>query len=115
MISCSLPLSSTIAQRLRSTSVWAARELMLLRAERRWVWRDPGGRGWLVSSGLTSGGDGVQGPGGTVYVVYDYHRKTDKQILMAAFTEQDVEAGRDVSGAMRLRVLVNQATGKSPQ
>lgn len=59
--------------------------------------------------------DGVQGPDGTIYVIYDYHRQTDKMILMAAFTEQDVLDGAWTSGSARPRVLVNQATGTAPK
>jgi predicted neuraminidase len=55
--------------------------------------------------------DGVESPEGIIYVIYDWNRVTDKHILMAAFTEEDVLAGECVSGKARLRVLVNQATG----
>ena len=56
--------------------------------------------------------DGVQAPDGTIYVIYDYQRTDAKQILMATFTEQDVATGSDVSGAVRRRVVVNQATAQ---
>jgi hypothetical protein len=55
--------------------------------------------------------DGVQAPDGAVYVIYDYHRQTDKEILMAVFTEEDVIQGAWVSELARQRVLVNRATG----
>jgi predicted neuraminidase len=55
--------------------------------------------------------DLVAGPGGTVYVVYDYNRHDDKQILMAVFAEQDVLDGAWRSAVARRRVVVNQATG----
>ncbi|MGD9497506.1 MAG: sialidase family protein [Armatimonadota bacterium] len=55
--------------------------------------------------------DGTEAPDGTVYVVYDFERRGAKQILMATFTEEDVLAGEAVSGRVRLRVVVNQATG----
>jgi hypothetical protein len=58
--------------------------------------------------------DGVQAPDGTIYLIYDYSRQGEKQILMATFTEEDVAAEADVSGKVRLRVLVNQATGVAP-
>ncbi len=58
--------------------------------------------------------DGVQAPDGTIYLTYDYSRHGHKKILMATFTEKDVLAGRCVSEEARLRVLVNQATGKAP-
>jgi len=57
--------------------------------------------------------DGVQSPKGAIYVIYDYNRTSDKEILLAVFTEADVAAGRCVSDKARLRVLVNKATGKS--
>jgi len=55
--------------------------------------------------------DGVLGPDGTVYLIYDYRRRDDKMILMATFTEQDVLQGAWRSPVARRRVLVNQATG----
>ncbi len=55
--------------------------------------------------------DGTQAPDGTIYLIYDFERHGAKQILMAAFTEEDVLAGEPVSGAVRQRVVVNQATG----
>ena len=58
--------------------------------------------------------DGVQAPDGTIYVIYDFQRVRDKLILMATFTEADVTGGKCVSDKARLRVLVNQATGKNP-
>lgn len=56
--------------------------------------------------------DGVQADDGTIYIIYDYSRTGDKKILMATFTEADVLAGKPVSGKLRQRVLINQATGK---
>jgi hypothetical protein len=58
--------------------------------------------------------DAVESPEGVVYLIYDYHRTSDKQILMAVFTEADVLAGRWVSSVARQRVVVNQATGTRP-
>jgi len=58
--------------------------------------------------------DGVQAPDGTIYIIYDYNRHTDKEILMATFTEEDVMAGQFVSKKARTRVLVNKATGTAP-
>jgi len=57
--------------------------------------------------------DGVQGPDGTIYIVYDYNRKADKEILMATFTEEDVEAGKSVSDKVRFRIVINKATGSA--
>ncbi|HOZ47905.1 MAG TPA: sialidase family protein [Candidatus Hydrogenedentes bacterium] len=58
--------------------------------------------------------DGVEAPDGTIYLIYDYSRTGDKQILMATFTESDVAKGECVSEKARRRVVVNQATGKPP-
>jgi hypothetical protein len=57
--------------------------------------------------------DGVQAPDGTVYLIYDFERVKQKQILMATFTEDDVATGQWQSKSARQRVVVNQATGKS--
>lgn len=59
--------------------------------------------------------DGVQSEDGTIYIIYDYSRTGDKKILMTTFTEADVLAGKPVSGKVRQRVLINQATGKKPE
>ena len=55
--------------------------------------------------------DGVQAPDGTIYIIYDYNRRGDKEILMAVFLEEDVARGEPASPQTRLRVLVNKATG----
>lgn len=55
--------------------------------------------------------DGVQAPDGRIFVIYDYNRKTDKEILLSVFTEEDVLAGHPVSTADLFKVLVNKATG----
>jgi len=55
--------------------------------------------------------DGQQTPDGRIRIVYDYNRVTDRTILMATFREEDVAAGMDVSGAVRLRQLVSKASG----
>lgn len=57
--------------------------------------------------------DGVQDKDGVIRVIYDFDRTGEKQILMAAFTEADVAAGKP-SADTRLRVLVNQSTAVSP-
>ncbi|MFO7694622.1 MAG: hypothetical protein R6V57_16165, partial [Vicinamibacterales bacterium] len=50
-------------------------------------------------------------PDGLIRIIYDYNRVSDRNILMATFREEDVAAGKDVSGAVKLRQLVNKATG----
>ena len=47
--------------------------------------------------------DGVQAPDGTVYIVYDYNRTPDGEVLMATFTEEDVRAGKPVGERYRMR------------
>lgn len=58
--------------------------------------------------------DGTQTPDGTIYLIYDFSRTREKQILMATFTEDDVAAGKWSSPKARQRVQVNQATGQRP-
>ena len=55
--------------------------------------------------------DAVEGDGGRIYVIYDHNRTTDREILMATFTESDVAAGRCTSPDARLRVVVSKGTG----
>ena len=55
--------------------------------------------------------DGHQTADGTVYLTYDYNRTNDRLILFAAFREEDAAAGKDVSGAVRLRQPVSKASG----
>ncbi len=59
--------------------------------------------------------DAVQSPDGAVYLIYDYSRRAEKEILMAVFTEEDVMTGACVSDHARLRVLVNRATERNTQ
>ena len=47
--------------------------------------------------------DGVQAPDGTIYIVYDYNRTPNGEVLMATFTEDDVRAGKSISNKVRLR------------
>ena len=58
--------------------------------------------------------DGFQNSDGRIYVIHDYDRLGEKEILMSVFTEADALAGSDVSGKVRLRVLINKATGRNP-
>lgn len=52
--------------------------------------------------------DGTESEDGTIYIVYDRERKKDMEILMAVFREEDVLAGRSVSSAAKLKVLVGK-------
>lgn len=53
--------------------------------------------------------DAVQTQDGVIYLIYDYSRRDERQILMAMFTEEDVESGEWKSSVARERILVNQA------
>ncbi|TMV51588.1 exo-alpha-sialidase [Paenibacillus mesophilus] len=53
--------------------------------------------------------DGVQGKDGRIYLIYDRERKTDKEILLAVFTEEDVMNGKCVSPGSVLGQIVNKA------
>lgn len=55
--------------------------------------------------------DGQETPDGLIRIIYDYNRVTDRTILMATFREADVAAGKDVTGAVKLRQLVSKASG----
>lgn len=55
--------------------------------------------------------DGQQTPDGLIRIIYDYHRTSDRNILMATFREEDALAGKDVSGEVKLRQLVSKASG----
>jgi len=56
--------------------------------------------------------DGIESEDGTLYLIYDYSRTGEKKILMSTFKEEDVLAGKPVSGKVRQRVLINQATAQ---
>jgi hypothetical protein len=53
--------------------------------------------------------DGVEADSGKIYVIYDHGRTTDREILMATFTENDVQQGACVSTHCQLKLLVNKA------
>ena len=55
--------------------------------------------------------DGDQSTEGLIRVIYDHNRRTDRHILMAAFREEDVAAGKATSGAVKLRQLVSKGSG----
>lgn len=55
--------------------------------------------------------DAVEADDGYLYVTYDRERITEREILMARFTENDILAGRLLSGG-KLKILVNKALGQ---
>ncbi|QDT16219.1 serine hydrolase [Alienimonas californiensis] len=54
--------------------------------------------------------DGQQTDDGLIRVIYDYSRTGARQILTATFREEDVAAGEAVSGEVRLRQVVSDAS-----
>lgn len=59
--------------------------------------------------------DGFQAPDGLIYILYDWNRHSDAEILLAKFREEDVLAGRLVSKDAKLCMLANKATGPKPE
>jgi len=72
--------------------------------------------GLLLDERESSYPDGVQAADGTNYIIYDHQRYTlNKEgrkgvgsVVMAAFHEDDVRAGRAVTDKVRLRVVITQ-------
>ena len=56
--------------------------------------------------------DGFQAPDGRIFIIYDHERTKAKEILMARFTEEDIQAGKLVAKGSKLRMLVNKAGKK---
>jgi len=52
--------------------------------------------------------DGFQAPDGTLFISYDRNRSTDGEILLARFTEEDIQAQRLVSPQGRLKILISR-------
>jgi predicted neuraminidase len=63
----------------------------------------------LDDRALVSYPDGFQAPDGTIYILYDWNRHTDAEILLAKFREEDVLAGKFISPGAKSRMLVNKA------
>lgn len=75
---------------------------------------EDGGRSWSRPLMLdermgVSYPDGVQTEDGRIFIIYDRERKTEKEILLAAITEEDVRSGTIVSGTSFLKRIVNKA------
>lgn len=56
--------------------------------------------------------DATEADDGYIYVTYDRQRITEREILMAKFTEDDIIEGHINSSEGRLHVMVNKALGK---
>jgi hypothetical protein len=52
--------------------------------------------------------DGIEDSDGRCYIIYDRDRSQAKEILMAVFTEGDVEAGKPISKLSRLKQVVDR-------
>lgn len=52
--------------------------------------------------------DGVQAPGGAIYIIYDRERTKAREILMAVFREEDIRAGKFQSTGARQKVIINR-------
>ena len=56
--------------------------------------------------------DAKEADNGYIYVTYDWERVTQREILMACFTEDDILCGKLLSPKGQLRTMVNKALGK---
>jgi predicted neuraminidase len=84
-----------------------------------WLSEDEG-RTWkggllLDERNAVSYPDGFESPDGLIHILYDWNRHTDAEILMARFREEDILAGKPVSGDAKLLSLANKATGPKPE
>ncbi len=52
--------------------------------------------------------DGFQAPDGMIYISYDRNRKTDGEILLAKFSEEDILANKLVNPAAKLKRLISR-------
>jgi predicted neuraminidase len=52
--------------------------------------------------------DGVQDKDGLIWITYDRDRQGDGEILLARFREEDVVAGKNVSGTVSLKQTINK-------
>lgn len=52
--------------------------------------------------------DGFQAPDGTIYISYDRNRSTDGEILLARFTEQDIDSAKLVNPQSKLKILISR-------
>ena len=58
--------------------------------------------------------DAVEAPDGKIYIIYDYSRYQEREILMAVIRPEDILEGGIISGDTYLRRVINKATGKLP-
>ncbi|MBQ7188732.1 MAG: exo-alpha-sialidase [Kiritimatiellae bacterium] len=55
--------------------------------------------------------DGQQTADGTIYITYDYDRTRSREVYFCTFREEDILAGKDVSGKVRMRRLISKSRG----
>ena len=53
--------------------------------------------------------DGVESDDGKIYIIYDYNRFSDKEILMAVVREEDILAGKCVTADARFKTTSQQS------
>lgn len=58
--------------------------------------------------------DGVEDADGLIWITYDRNRGGDGEILLAKFREEDVAAGKDISGKVVLRHVINRLDKSKP-
>jgi len=68
----------------------------------------------LDERGGVSYPDGIQAEDGRIWIVYDRDRQGAGEILLATFREEDVVAGKNVSGKVRLKQVVNRLNKPGP-
>lgn len=58
--------------------------------------------------------DGQQSSDGTIYITYDYNRKSDQEILVTSFSEDDIELGSDraILEVFKRRMVISQGGKK---
>jgi len=67
--------------------------------------------GTIFANGVIGGvsyPDGVQDKNGLIWIVYDRNRNGEGEILLAKFREEDVLAGRNLSGAVTLKQVISR-------
>ena len=52
--------------------------------------------------------DGFQAPDGTIYISYDRNRKTDGEVLLARFNEEDILGKKLVGPKSKLKMLISK-------
>jgi predicted neuraminidase len=55
--------------------------------------------------------DGFQAPDGTIFISYDRNRATDGEILLARFTEEDIQAKKIIGPKSKLKLLISRPLG----